>query len=313
MKADYAGLRAANRQTMVGLRRPHAGQRGVRQLACSPDERAREFEARLGAGRSAVPRRVRRPADRPGGQRAGVAEFVRDKIRDDRRRSRRAEAALPDDRHRLQTSVRRHRLLRHLQPTERDARRRERARRSTRSPSTASASATATYELDVDRVRHGLRRHDRRVARQIDIRGRGGETLRDAWAAGPRTYLGLDGGRLPEPVPRHRTGQPVGAHQHGDVDRAPRASGSATTIDHLRRNGLGRIEATRRGPGRLGRVREHGGRRSRSIPSCNSWYLGANVPGKPRVFMPLVGLPALRRAVRRDRRSGLRGLSPRLS
>ena len=27
------------------------------------------------------------------------------------------------------------------------------------------------------------------------------------------------------------------------------------------------------------------------FPSCNSWYLGANVPGKPRVFMPLLGYP----------------------
>ena len=27
------------------------------------------------------------------------------------------------------------------------------------------------------------------------------------------------------------------------------------------------------------------------FPTCNSWYLGANVPGKPRVFMPLVGFP----------------------
>ena len=27
------------------------------------------------------------------------------------------------------------------------------------------------------------------------------------------------------------------------------------------------------------------------FPSCNSWYLGANIPGKPRVFMPLVGFP----------------------
>ena len=26
-------------------------------------------------------------------------------------------------------------------------------------------------------------------------------------------------------------------------------------------------------------------------PNCNSWYLGANVPGKPRVFMPYVGFP----------------------
>jgi cyclohexanone monooxygenase len=25
-------------------------------------------------------------------------------------------------------------------------------------------------------------------------------------------------------------------------------------------------------------------------PGCNSWYLGANVPGKPRVFMPYLGV-----------------------
>jgi cyclohexanone monooxygenase len=28
------------------------------------------------------------------------------------------------------------------------------------------------------------------------------------------------------------------------------------------------------------------------LGSCNSWYLGANIPGKPRVFMPLLGYPA---------------------
>jgi len=27
------------------------------------------------------------------------------------------------------------------------------------------------------------------------------------------------------------------------------------------------------------------------FPTCNSWYLGANVPGKTRVFMPLPGFP----------------------
>jgi cyclohexanone monooxygenase len=27
------------------------------------------------------------------------------------------------------------------------------------------------------------------------------------------------------------------------------------------------------------------------FPSCNSWYIGANVPGKPRVFMPYIGVP----------------------
>lgn len=27
------------------------------------------------------------------------------------------------------------------------------------------------------------------------------------------------------------------------------------------------------------------------FPTCNSWYLGANVPDKPRVFMPYIGFP----------------------
>ncbi len=27
------------------------------------------------------------------------------------------------------------------------------------------------------------------------------------------------------------------------------------------------------------------------MPTCNSWYLGKNIPGKPRVFMPLMGFP----------------------
>ena len=26
-------------------------------------------------------------------------------------------------------------------------------------------------------------------------------------------------------------------------------------------------------------------------PTCNSWYLGSNIPGKPRVFLPYVGFP----------------------
>ena len=57
---------------------------------------------------------------------------------------------------------------------------------------------------------------------KIDIRGRDGVTLQEAWAHGPRTYLGLQVVGLPEPVHDHRTGKPVGAHQHDRVDRAPR-------------------------------------------------------------------------------------------
>ena len=39
----------------------------------------------------------------------------------------------------------------------------------------------------------------------------------------------------------------------------------------------------------MGRARRRGGRTPRSIPRANSWYVGANIPGKPRIFMPYVG------------------------
>ena len=45
---------------------------------------------------------------------------------------------------------------------------------------------------------------------------------------------------------------------------------------------------------------------SRSIPTANSWYMGANVPGKPRVFLPYVGgVDAVPADLRRGRRAGL--------
>ncbi len=43
-------------------------------------------------------------------------------------------------------------------------------------------------------------------------------------------------------------------------------------------------------------------------PSCNSWYLGANVPGKPRVFMPLIGFPTYVQKCNEIAASGYAGL-----
>ena len=43
------------------------------------------------------------------------------------------------------------------------------------------------------------------------------------------------------------------------------------------------------------------------FPSCNSWYLGANVPGKPRVFMPYPGFPAYVEKCEEVVRDGYRG------
>jgi cyclohexanone monooxygenase len=61
-------------------------------------------------------------------------------------------------------------------------------------------------------------------------------------------------------------------------------------LEHLRTNELARIEATQEAADQwvdyVNSVAD-----LTLFPTCNSWYLGANVPGKPRVFMPLPGFP----------------------
>ncbi|MEZ5232700.1 MAG: hypothetical protein R2749_08325 [Acidimicrobiales bacterium] len=62
-------------------------------------------------------------------------------------------------------------------------------------------------------------------------------------------------------------------------------------IDHLDAHGLDTIEAepesVQRWVAHVNAVADQ-----TIFPSCNSWYVGANIPGKPRVFMPLLGFPA---------------------
>ncbi len=61
-------------------------------------------------------------------------------------------------------------------------------------------------------------------------------------------------------------------------------------MEHLRGNDIATIEATVDAADRwvdhVNAVAD-----LTLFPTCNSWYLGANVPGKPRVFMPLPGFP----------------------
>ena len=71
-------------------------------------------------------------------------------------------------------------------------------------------------------------------------------------------------------------------------------------IAHLRERGLNRIEAT---PGAADRWVEHVNEAADAtlLPQASSsWYLGANVPGKPRVFMPYAGGMARYRAICED-------------
>jgi cyclohexanone monooxygenase len=124
---------------------------------------------------------------------------------------------------------------------------------------------------------------------RIDITGRDGVALRDAWEAGPRTYLGLGVAGFPNLFivtgpgsPSVLTNMLVSIQHHVEW--------ITDCISHLRDQGLRRIEATSTAQDEwvdyVNLVADF-----TLFPSCNSWYLGANVPGKPRVFMPLLGFP----------------------
>ncbi len=122
---------------------------------------------------------------------------------------------------------------------------------------------------------------------RIDIRGRDGRTLKQAWAEGPKTYLGLGVPGFPNMFiitgpgsPSVLTNMVTSIEQHVEW--------ISDCIDRLRDNGHGTIEANvQEAEQWVEYVNQIAG--FTLFTTCNSWYLGANIPGKPRVFMPLFG------------------------
>ncbi len=123
----------------------------------------------------------------------------------------------------------------------------------------------------------------------MDIRGTDGVTLQEAWAEGPKNYLGLTIAGFPNLFTVTGPGSPsvltnmmVSIEQHVDF--------ITDTIEALRSQGLATIEATTEAQEEW--VSHVNGIADLTLfTTCNSWYLGANVPGKKRVFMPLLGFP----------------------
>ncbi len=122
----------------------------------------------------------------------------------------------------------------------------------------------------------------------MDIRGRDGLTLNEAWANGPRNYLGLQVAGFPNLFtmtgpgsPSVLCNMPVAIEQHVEWITA--------CIGHMIKHKLSRIEtevsAMDAWVERVNQVAH-----ATLLPQAkHSWYLGANVPGKPRVFMPYAG------------------------
>jgi cyclohexanone monooxygenase len=119
------------------------------------------------------------------------------------------------------------------------------------------------------------------------IAGRGGVTLAERWADGPSTYLGLAVPGFPNLFtvtgpgsPSVLTNMPASIEQHvewiGDC------------IDYLEAHGVAAAEASEEATASWTQHVQDVAAET-LFPKAASWYMGANVPGKPRLFLPYVG------------------------
>jgi hypothetical protein len=110
----------------------------------------------------------------------------------------------------------------------------------------------------------------------------------DAWKEGPKTYLGLQVETFPNLFiitgpgsPSVLTNMPVAIEQNVEW--------ITQMIAHMRAKGLSRVEPTHAAVETWGREVQRAADATLLPTAKHSWYLGANVPGKPRVFMPYAG------------------------
>jgi cation diffusion facilitator CzcD-associated flavoprotein CzcO/acetyl esterase/lipase len=140
----------------------------------------------------------------------------------------------------------------------------------------------------------------------VDITGANGVTLKDKWAHGPATYLGLMTTGFPNlfmitgpQSPSVLSNMIVSIEQHVDW--------VADCLQRLRAENLDRIEPTPLAE--AGWVQHNLDCAEITLyPRANSWYMGANVPGKPRAFLPYIGgVDAYRQACQEVAENGLMG------
>jgi cyclohexanone monooxygenase len=142
------------------------------------------------------------------------------------------------------------------------------------------------YEVDALVLATGFDAMTGSVAK-IELRGRNGQTLNQKWAEGPKTYLGLMSAGFPNLFIITGPGSPsvlsnmiVSIEQHVDW--------IADAIGYMRDHDLDSMEAMQDAEQRwVDHVNEVA--HTTLYPQANSWYMGANIPGKPQIFMPYIG------------------------
>jgi len=142
------------------------------------------------------------------------------------------------------------------------------------------------YEVDALVLATGFDAMTGSVAK-IDIRGRQGQTLNQKWAEGPKTYLGLMSAGFPNLFIITGPGSPsvlsnmmVSIEQHVDW--------ITDCIGWMRGRSFEAMEAKKEAEDNwVAHVNEVA--HTTLYPQANSWYMGANIPGKPQIFMPYIG------------------------
>lgn len=142
--------------------------------------------------------------------------------------------------------------------------------------------------------------------KEIDVRVDGGTTIEEQWDGGPRTYLGLMVAGLPNMF--MITGpQSPGVKSQMILSIEWHINWIANCLSHMRNNNHTRVAAEVEAQQQwVDHVREVAG--ATLYPLANSWYMGANIPGKARVFMPYVaGVEAYTKECNRVTQNGYQG------
>lgn len=124
---------------------------------------------------------------------------------------------------------------------------------------------------------------------RLDLRGCGGMSIQQKWGAGPRHYLGLTIAGFPNLFNIVGPGC-LAAFANVIASIEHHVDWIAECIGYFDTHGRATIEATEEAEAAwIAHVNAVA--QSTLFLTCNSWYLGANIPGKPRIFMPLFGFP----------------------
>ncbi|MDX2158663.1 MAG: NAD(P)/FAD-dependent oxidoreductase [Hyphomicrobiaceae bacterium] len=123
--------------------------------------------------------------------------------------------------------------------------------------------------------------------KEIDIKGKNGTSISEKWKDGPQTYLGVMVAGFPNMFmitgpqsPGVKSQMIFSCQQHVDF--------IGDAITYARGRQMRRIEASRMAE--MAWVQHNNEVANSTLyPMANSWYMGANIPGKPRIFMPYVG------------------------